>query len=203
MKAFDSGDIVIHSELTERTRRLKMAMLEGVGGGTMNEAEGCMLLGVVSDSHGQVKSTQAAVRLLASRGVDAVLHCGDIGSAQVVPLFARWPTHFVFGNVDHGEAAVLREAIELAGQTCHGRWGELELEGVKIAFLHSDDEAMFRDIITSGKYGLVCYGHTHVAREERIGPTVVLNPGALHRASPPSFAIVELPGLRVSHVSLS
>ena len=32
--------------------------------------------------------------------VETVLHCGDIGSMAVVELFARWPTHFVFGNCD-------------------------------------------------------------------------------------------------------
>jgi putative phosphoesterase len=43
--------------------------------------------------------------MLESLEVDAVLHCGDIGSIAVVELFAAWPTHFVFGNCDDNTAA--------------------------------------------------------------------------------------------------
>src|SRR3954454_1737270 len=99
-----------------------------------------MRLGVVSDTHGHVQYACAGVRMLESLGVKAVLHCGDIGSVEIVPVFAAWPTHFVFGNVDVGsQAEELRAAIESAGQTCHGRFGEIELAEIKIALLHGDD----------------------------------------------------------------
>jgi putative phosphoesterase len=99
-----------------------------------------MQLGVVSDTHGHVPNTRAAVQMLEQFDVEAVLHCGDIGSTAIVPLFAHWPTHFVFGNVDQGTAAhELEQAIRAAGQTCHGRFGSLELGGVRIALLHGDD----------------------------------------------------------------
>ncbi len=153
-----------------------------------------MRIGIVSDTHAHVENTRAAVRLLESLKVAAVLHCGDIGSPDIVPLFAPWPTHFVFGNVDHDHRE-LRAAIRLAGQTCHGRFGEIELAGVQISLLHGDDSAALREAITGGKYRLVCHGHTHVARREQIGGTLVLNPGALYRANPHSIAVVELPSL--------
>ena len=57
-------------------------------------------LGIISDTHGHVELTRPAVRMFESLDVDAVLHCGDIGSLAVVELFAAWPTHFVFGNCD-------------------------------------------------------------------------------------------------------
>src|SRR5262245_11279711 len=99
-----------------------------------------MLIGVVSDTHGHLQNTQAAVRMLESFGVEQVLHCGDIGSAAIVTLFAAWPTHFVLGNVDAGNlTAPLSATILQAGQACHGRFAALELDGVKIAVLHGDD----------------------------------------------------------------
>jgi hypothetical protein len=162
-----------------------------------------MLLGVISDSHGQVQNTQAAVRMLDSLGVEAVLHCGDIGSEAIVPLLADWPTHFVLGNVDGGAtAAALESAIREAGQTCHGRFGSFELGGVRIALLHGDDERLLEDTIAAGRHQLVCHGHTHRARLEQVGPTLVLNPGALYRAHPHSIAVVELPALRTEIVSI-
>lgn len=160
-----------------------------------------MQLGIVSDTHGSVHNTLQAVTLLEQYDIVAVLHCGDIVSASIVPLFAEWPTHFVFGNCD-ADTADLRLAIEEAGQFCHGRFGSLELDGRNIAFLHSDDAARFHSIIASGEYDLVCYGHTHRHEFHHEGKTLVLNPGALYRASPHSFAVVDLQSMEVTHVPL-
>jgi putative phosphoesterase len=159
-----------------------------------------MRLGVVSDTHGHVKNTLDAVRMLESFDVAAVLHCGDIGSAGIVRLFSQWPTHFVLGNVDHNEDE-LQEAIQQAGQTFHGRFGEVEFEGVRIALVHSDDQRKFCETIDGGQFDLVCYGHTHKAEHHREGRTLVLNPGAVYRATPHSIAVVELPGLDVTVVT--
>ncbi len=162
-----------------------------------------MLLGVVSDTHGQVSYAREAVRMLESFGVNVVLHCGDIGSAAIVPLFGTWPTHFVFGNVDVGpQAEEIRSAIETAGQTCHGRFGALEMAGVKVALLHGDNQKLLARTIADGQHALVCHGHTHVPRNEQIGNTLVLNPGALFRATPHTLAIVELPSLNVEIIPL-
>ncbi len=158
-----------------------------------------MLLGIVSDTHGHLENTQRAVRMLESLGVEQVLHCGDIGSTEIPPLFAAWPTHFVFGNVDYNEVE-LRDAIERAKLTCHGRFGQLELAGRKIALLHGDDSKLFRGTAGSGSHDLVCYGHTHVARQQRVGPTIVLNPGALYRANPHSIAVVDLATMEASFI---
>ncbi len=160
-----------------------------------------MLIGVVSDTHGHREFTMNAVRMLESLEVDEVIHCGDIGSAEIVELFSPWPTHFVFGNVDYEEDE-LRTAIEQAGQTCHNRFGSLVREGKSIAVLHSDDGPRFRQTIDSGGYDLICYGHTHRAALEKQGKSIVLNPGALYRAAKKSIAIVELPAVRIEHISL-
>lgn len=160
-----------------------------------------MRIGVVSDTHGQVEFTRSAIRMLESLEVDQVLHCGDIGGEAIVPLFADWPTHFVFGNVDYDQS-ILRKAIQAAGQTCHGEFGELDIAGVRIALLHSHDAQRFREATTSGAWQLVCYGHTHHAEQHTVGETLVLNPGAIYRATPHSLAIVELPSLEAHIVAL-
>ncbi len=160
-----------------------------------------MLIGVVSDTHGHVEYARQAVRMLESLEVECVLHCGDIGSTLIPPLFADWPTHYVFGNVDWDDDA-LRQAIEAAGGVCHGQFGAIELASRKIAMLHSHDGQRFHETIASGEYDLVCYGHTHKAEHHPQGPTLVLNPGALYRATPHSLAVVDLPTLTVTSVPL-
>jgi len=162
-----------------------------------------VLLGVVSDTHGHVANARAAVRMLESFGVGAVLHCGDIGSEAIVPLFAAWPTHFVFGNVDGGLlAAGLAAAIEKVGMTCDGRFGSFELAGTKIALLHGDDGRLLDETIEAAQHQLVCHGHTHLPRLEKVGPTLVLNPGALYRAAKHTIATIELPALRAEIITV-
>jgi putative phosphoesterase len=160
-----------------------------------------MRIGVISDTHGHVTNTLAAVRMLESLEVAAVLHCGDIGSQEIPRLIASWPAHFVFGNCDH-DTGGLRAAIEQAGLHCYGAFGQLELAGRRIALLHSDDAKLFRRVCTCGEYDLVCYGHTHHAKQHREGKTLILNPGALYRATPHSLALVELESMEATIVPL-
>ncbi|MBN2021792.1 MAG: YfcE family phosphodiesterase [Pirellulales bacterium] len=159
-----------------------------------------MLVGVLSDTHGDVHAARPAVRLFASLGVARLLHCGDVGSAEILRMLAPWPTHFVLGNVDR--QAMLNEAIAQAGHTCHGRFGSIEWEGRRIALLHGDDAKRLDETIRSGKWDLVCHGHTHAAALRQCGPTTVLNPGAIARTDQSSIALVELPSLRVTPIAL-
>jgi putative phosphoesterase len=161
-----------------------------------------MRIAVVSDTHGHAGYTNAAINSIRQQSVEAVIHCGDIGSLGIVSLFSPWPTHFVFGNVDHDDES-LTSAIRAAGQTCHGRFGSVSLEGIRIAFLHSDDQLLFERTINSGEYDLVCYGHTHVPEQHLVGTTIVLNPGALYRASPHTYAVVDLPDLQIRHIPVA
>jgi putative phosphoesterase len=160
-----------------------------------------MRLGILSDTHGQVALTRNAVRMLESLDVETVLHCGDIGTPEVVELFTAWPTHFVFGNCDYDHAE-LAAAIKKAGQTCHGLFGDLEFAGVRIALLHSHERQRFRQTVDSDDYRVVCYGHTHVAAKDQRGDTLVLNPGAIYRANPHSIAVLDLPSVEATIVEL-
>ncbi|MDP6443784.1 MAG: YfcE family phosphodiesterase [Pirellulaceae bacterium] len=161
-----------------------------------------MIIAVVSDTHGHVHYTRQAVRMLEEFEPDAVLHCGDIGSPEIPPLFAAWPTHYVFGNVDRNERS-LRMAIEQSGGVCHRRFGELLLAERPIALLHGDDNAKFRHAQQCGEFDLVCYGHTHVAKTHHVAATLVLNPGALYRATPHSIALVDLLDLTATSITVA
>jgi len=161
-----------------------------------------MRIAVVSDTHGHTDHTRPAIRMLESLEVEAVLHCGDIGSPAVVEMFAAWPTHFVLGNCDHN-AAELQSAIEAAGQHFHGLFGEIDLAGVKIALLHSHERERFQQVLADPDYSVVCYGHTHIAATDRgEHGKLVLNPGALYRAAKHSIAVLELPECEATIVEL-
>ena len=150
-----------------------------------------MRIGVVSDSHGRQPAVIAALGQLRERGVKTVLHCGDIEDAETVALFRGLDAHFVFGNCDWDKEA-LRAAIQEVGATLHEHWGQLELAGVKLAFLHGDDKDLMREVENSGAFDYLFYGHTHIAREDRVGETWVINPGALFRAATKTCLLLDL-----------
>jgi putative phosphoesterase len=158
-----------------------------------------MRVGIVSDTHGHIKNTLDAARLLESLEVSQLIHCGDIGTPEIVPLLSSWRTHYVFGNVDYDRPS-LRDAIHQAGQRCHERFGELGIAGIRIAWLHGDDTRRFQETVSGGEWDVVCYGHTHVAEHHFEGETLVLNPGAVYRATFHSLAVLDLPSREVNIV---
>jgi len=160
-----------------------------------------MLIGVVSDTHGHLPLTTAAIDRLLQQSVHHVLHCGDIGSTDIVSLFSHWPAHFVFGNVDWNRTE-LGEAIEKSGQTCHDCFGSIELAGRRIGLLHGDDERRLHHEIASGNWDVICTGHTHVAGAQIVNETLLVNPGAVYRSQPPSVAVIDLDSLQVRTVLL-
>ena len=63
---------------------------------------GDILVGVISDTHGLLRPE--AVDAL--RGVELILHAGDVGKPEVLDELRRLaPTFVVRGNVDHGDWA--------------------------------------------------------------------------------------------------
>lgn len=155
-------------------------------------------LAVVSDTHGQVEFARRAVRLLEPFQPRALIHCGDIGSTEIPPVFAGFEAHYVLGNVDIYDERELADAIKQSGHSFAGRFGQLTLCQKNIAWLHGDDERLLHQTIASGTYDLVCSGHTHQQQQRRVGRTLALNPGALYRANPRTCAVVDLADLSVT-----
>lgn len=160
-----------------------------------------MRIGVVSDTHNRYPTVIRALALLQQRDVEVVLHCGDIEDAETVRLFAGLPTHFVLGNCD-ADPDGLRRAMEPIGATLHDPFGSLEFHGRKIAWLHGDDNRLLRDLENSGHYDFLFHGHTHIAARRRAGPSLIVNPGALHRARVKTFIILDVGSGEIESVTV-
>jgi putative phosphoesterase len=150
-----------------------------------------MQIGILSDTHSRYQTVERALQLLQERKVNTVLHCGDIEDADTVWLFHGFTTHFVFGNCDT-ERVSLRQAIHGIGEKLHEPFGHLVFDDVKIGFTHGDDPKLLRDLENSGQFDFVFHGHTHQAADRMVGKTRVINPGALHRARPKTFVVLDL-----------
>jgi putative phosphoesterase len=150
-----------------------------------------MKIGVVSDTHDRLAITAAAIRLLCGRGAELILHCGDINSIAAVRLFSGVPTQFVFGNWD-SPRFLLTGAMRDVGAVWHDGPGRIEVAGKRIGWLHGHVRGERQTLEQSGELEYLFYGHSHKAEAHQTGKTLVLNPGALHRARPKTVALVDL-----------
>jgi putative phosphoesterase len=152
-----------------------------------------MLLGLLSDTHDNVANMRAGLEMLRRHEPAAYLHAGDLISESMLDEFAGIdrPVHFVFGNNEYDLAGVRSRAISL-GLNCHGEVADLTFGEKRLALLHGDDFGMLSRLIKSGSYAYVIHGHTHVRRDERVGATRVINPGALQRARVKSVALLDV-----------
>jgi putative phosphoesterase len=128
-----------------------------------------MLIGVISDTHSYMDPR--ALQLL--RGVDHILHAGDIGNESVIRELAKIALlTTVKGNVDRDGLVALYPEEQL-----------LELGGHRIYLNHAlqpprneNDPCLAR----YHRYGvnIVVYGHSHIAYQRRWGDILFFNPGA-------------------------
>ena len=150
-----------------------------------------MLLGILSDTHDRYDMMKDALQALRQRGAQHFLHCGDVCEPRMLDLLAGLPAAFVWGNCDWDRAALQRHADQI-GVPCYGAVGDLELAGKRIAILHGDDPRQLDRILKAQAHDYLLHGHTHVRRDDRVGRTRVINPGALHRAAEKTAALLDL-----------
>jgi putative phosphoesterase len=136
-------------------------------------------VGVISDTHGLLRPEAVA----ALRGVDRILHAGDVGSARVLEaLAALAPVTAVRGNNDRGAWARRLPATAV-----------LEIGAIRLYVVH-DLKDLDVDPRAAGYAAVVC-GHSHRPRREDRDGVLYFNPGS---AGPRRFALpISLGRLRV------
>ena len=151
-----------------------------------------MRIGIISDSHNQYERTSLAVQQLKSIGAETLFHCGDLTLPAMVNSFGGLPCYFVFGNNDVHVVSEIRQAInEVAGAVCLEWGGEVQLGKKRLAMTHGHRYSeVSRLLATNPDY--LFTGHSHLAADWREGATRRINPGALHRASSFTVALLDL-----------
>lgn len=153
-----------------------------------------MRVGILSDTHDHRKRTARAVARLRAEGAEALIHCGDLTTPEVVYECSPLPGYYVFGNNDFDEKG-LRAAIAAIDGVCLGWGDEITLAGKRIAVTHGHLVKEARRLLAAvPDYFL--FGHTHVAHDGEGRPRHI-NPGALHRAAEWTVATLDLDADRV------
>ncbi len=137
-----------------------------------------MLITICSDIHDNI--WKLADALPGMNDGDLLIFCGDFCAPFTLHQLAtgfEGPVHVVWGNND-GDARLLGQVAAEAGNVIlHGELAELDLDGFKVAVNHYPEIAV--NLAASGRYNLVCYGHDHNQRSERVGETYLVNPGEM------------------------
>ena len=129
-----------------------------------------MIIGVIADTHGLVRSE--VIELF--RGVSLIIHAGDIGTPDVLNILRKVaPVRAVRGNVDKGawaESLPETDVVECAGS---------------LIYLLHDLKTLDLDPSAAGMQ-VVISGHSHRPGESRKNGVLYLNPGS---AGPKRFKL--------------
>lgn len=154
-----------------------------------------MRIGIVSDTHNNIRNVGRIVELFNAAGVDRVIHTGDITQAKTLDVFAhlRAPMYGVFGNNDQ-ERESLESAIRRHGFVFEEPPFEFAWHGRRIIVVH--DPLEFEGALDRNHH-LALHGHTHLYRYEARDGQVIFNPGecAGHMQGFNAIGIVDLDDL--------
>ena len=157
-----------------------------------------MRIGIVSDSHGDVRVFNDMLAVPGAVEAELWLHAGDFApDADDLELLSGRRVVRVLGNCDLFVDGVYDETVvEVAGHRIFLTHGHL----FNVRF----DTAMLAEAAREAGADIAVYGHTHVALAEQ-GDVTVLNPGSIARPRDDrrgSFMLVELNEGKTPQVNL-
>lgn len=179
-----------------------------------------VLIGIVSDIHCNVAAMEHAIEDLSGR-VDTVIVAGDAVfqyrfSNEIVELIRAYDMPYVLGNhelsllgpgAERARSAPWINPANLEFMASAPKRVTLDPGGKRILVVHASPFPPYGDYLFAGSPELarcayldtdiLILGHTHRAMAERIGRTLVVNPGSLGLADDPthpgllSFAVLD------------
>lgn len=135
-----------------------------------------MKIGVVSDTHNNLKNVRRIVELFNDAGVERVIHTGDITQPKTIEVFAELSASLygVFGNNDQGEIPILAPMVQDLGFHFVQPPLALEWAGRRIVVVHDPLELA---MVKEHEYDLILHGHTHRQTIDYVADRLTFNPG--------------------------
>ena len=161
-----------------------------------------MIIGVVSDTHNNIKNIKNIINIFNNEEVEAVIHTGDISKAETLKVFSllKCPLMGVFGNNDRIEVG-LTEVCSENNFTFQEPPFFLVLGNKKLAIFHEPN--LIDDCIQDHKdLDLILHGHTHRYRNEIIKDITYFNPGesAGFLKGKSALGIIDLKDLKIKRI---
>ena len=136
-----------------------------------------MLIGVVRDTHNNLKNIDQIISLFNDEEIKLVIHTGDIANAKSLDKFSKLNANLVgvFGNNDRNEAGLEDVAIKNNFQFQEPP-KLLTLCDRNIAIFHEPD-SIDDFLILNRNIDIILHGHTHRYRNEIEKNILFFNPG--------------------------
>ncbi|MBW2036360.1 MAG: YfcE family phosphodiesterase [Deltaproteobacteria bacterium] len=164
-----------------------------------------MIIAVMSDTHDHIWNVRKALHLISARGARAIIHCGDFVAPFTLQELneAGIPVHGVFGNNDGDQYLLTSLSLtKLHYIKLYGLVGRQEFDNFRVAFTHY--RTMAEGLAASGKFDLVCFGHSHQVLLDTTGTTTLLNPGeVMGKDGSPGFYLVNTSTQSYERIPLS
>ena len=125
-------------------------------------------IGILSDSHKKVKLTQDAVNMLKSKGVEYLVHAGDLELVENLDILKNSGliSVSVFGNNDH-------KLFQYASQY------KINQEPYYFKIQNNKFKLMHIPNYMSPDSGIIIFGHTHIFKHQFVNGKLYLNPGEI------------------------
>ena len=135
-----------------------------------------MLVGIVGDTHNNLKNISKICEIFNSEKVDLVIHTGDITLPKSLKAFEKLNCELlgVFGNNDIDEKNDLLEASKEFQCNIHDEPFFFEINKKKVCIVHHP-ELINKNLIQQADF--IFHGHTLRYRNEVIDETIIFNPG--------------------------
>tara|TARA_Y100000385_G_scaffold260504_1_gene290420 strand:- start:54 stop:545 length:492 start_codon:yes stop_codon:yes gene_type:complete len=136
-----------------------------------------MVIGVVSDTHNNLKNINQIISLFNDKEIQLVIHTGDIANARSLDKFSKLNANLigVYGNNDRNEVG-LEDIVIKNNFQFQEPPKLLTLFNRNIAIFHEPD--LIDDFLMLNKnIDIVLHGHTHRYRNEIEKDVLFFNPG--------------------------
>ena len=138
-----------------------------------------MRIGLLSDTHNRAAALHNALETLRKQDISTIFHCGDVTTLETARLMLGFNVHYVFGNGDADSIEIQAMLTAANPESSGGLVYTGQIDNVRIAATHGHIAGKVNALVASGEYDYVFHGHTHVQKDETIGRTRIINPGAL------------------------
>jgi uncharacterized protein len=160
-----------------------------------------MKIGLISDTHDDINNVQKAIEIFKEEKVSLIIHAGDFILPGVIDEFKKLKDELpgvriigVLGNNDGEKLGLLKKFMDMGGEL-EGEFADREIESLRFGIYHGTSEKLREAAIKSEIYDIFIHGHTHKRRDEKIGKTLVLNPGTAHKKVKSASGLFEEGGI--------
>lgn len=140
-----------------------------------------MKIAIISDTHDNLENLIKALTLINKEKVSALIHCGDVTSIDALKLILQNFKKNIYLSLGNGDNENIFFDFLKQNKNFNliifKKFGEFIIDNLKFGISHFPEEV--KKGVYNDNFDFCFYGHIHRPWQEKIGNTLILNPGNL------------------------